>query len=238
MATLFTASIVANPTSVVENQTNTNLYGTFAITLSGGDVDPTNNRTFSVPYTVSGTASNGTDFSILSGTALVTVLAGATSGNTLVQVAPLDDTLVEGAETVTLTLNTVLAVPPPGYVLGPVNSATFTIIDNEPFASAVPEVDVTFSNVVSETGSPSAATFTFTRSGVADPNLPLTVGFTVSPGTAVAGTDYVNNLGNSITFAAGELSKTLTLTAIDDALFDPDETVTPFLPENYLSPIL
>jgi uncharacterized repeat protein (TIGR01451 family) len=79
-------------------------------------------QTFS--YTLGGTATNGVDYTSLTGTA--TINAGQTSVD--IAVTPVDDKLAEGNETATLTLGTGA-----GYVTNPSNAvATVTIIDNEP----------------------------------------------------------------------------------------------------------
>ena len=72
-----------------------------------------------VAYAVSGTASNGLDYPALSGT--VTIPAGATDAD--IVVAPGNDRIVEGDETVVVTL---LSGP---YVLGADGTATITIVD-------------------------------------------------------------------------------------------------------------
>src|SRR5206468_1466128 len=73
-----------------------------------------------IPYAISGTASNGVDYVPLPGT--VTLAAGATATNILV--TPIPDDLVEGSETVTLTL-----LPSTNYTLTTLSNATITIQD-------------------------------------------------------------------------------------------------------------
>ena len=73
-------------------------------------------------YSVSGTATNGTDYKVLRGT--VTIRAGRNSAS--IAVRPIDDTLAEFDETVTLTLS-----PDPNYIVGSPSSATVTIHSNE-----------------------------------------------------------------------------------------------------------
>jgi uncharacterized repeat protein (TIGR01451 family) len=78
-------------------------------------------QTFS--YAISGTATNGTDYSSLSGTA--TIDAGQTSVQ--IKVVPVDDTLGEPNETVSLKLTAGT-----GYTVDPAQTAaTVTIIDND-----------------------------------------------------------------------------------------------------------
>jgi len=75
-----------------------------------------------VAYTLSGTATNGGDYQTLSGS--VVIPAGATSAT--IMVTPIDDTAVEGNETVVVTLTTGSS-----YNLGTPSSGTATILDND-----------------------------------------------------------------------------------------------------------
>lgn len=75
-----------------------------------------------VAYTVSGTATAGSDYSTLSGTA--TIPAGSLFVDVFIN--PLDDTVEEGNETVKLTL-----ADRPGYQISGVDSATVTITDDD-----------------------------------------------------------------------------------------------------------
>src|SRR5262249_11036773 len=51
---------------------------------------------------------------------------------------------------------------------------------------------------------------------------PVTVNWATAAGTATAGTDYATDSG-SVTFAPGETSKTITVTAVDDTLDENNE---------------
>jgi hypothetical protein len=74
----------------------------------------------SVSYEVTGSAQPGADVNALSGT--VTIPAGAHTATIPVQALP--DSLAEGAETLTVTLQTGA-----GYTVGPVNAATIRVLD-------------------------------------------------------------------------------------------------------------
>jgi subtilase family serine protease len=91
--------------------------GTFTVTRTG-DTD----ADLVVSYTVGGTATAGSDYVALSGT--VTIPAGAAEAT--VVVTPLDDTHVEGGETVELDLATNAA-----YVVGSPAFATVTIVSDD-----------------------------------------------------------------------------------------------------------
>jgi hypothetical protein len=89
--------------------------GVFTITR-GGDTT----AALTVSYTITGTATNGTDCTAIP--ASVTIPAGANSAT--VAVTPIADTLAEGDETVVLTL-----AGDPAYTFGAQSSATVTIHD-------------------------------------------------------------------------------------------------------------
>ncbi|MCX6910683.1 MAG: Ig-like domain-containing protein, partial [Verrucomicrobia bacterium] len=98
--------------------------GTFTVARTGDT-----SSAIVVGYTLSGTASNGVDYISLPGS--VTMSAGNT--NATVTVTPIDDALVEGNETVILTL-----AAGSGYTVGSPNSATVTIADNDVVYSPAP----------------------------------------------------------------------------------------------------
>ena len=107
-----TIEIVASDAVAGEFGTNT---ARFAIVRSG-DTNPA----VVVNYTITGTASNGVDYATLSGK--VTLAAGAIATNLLV--TPIPDNLVEGDETVTLTLQAST-----NYTLSAISNATVIIKD-------------------------------------------------------------------------------------------------------------
>ena len=52
----------------------------------------------------------------------------------------------------------------------------------------------------------------------------MSVDYATSDGTATAGADYTALGLTTLTFAPGEISKTVTVTLLDDTLDEPDET--------------
>lgn len=104
-----------------------------------------------IRYTISGTADNGVDYAYLSNT--VVIPAGDVFAN--VTVAPLYDLLLEGNETVTITLVT------NGYAVGAVSNATVTITDYDDGLRKAP--------VISSAMSPTARYGRFTRGSGIDP---------------------------------------------------------------------
>ena len=185
--------------------------GIFTVTRSGST-----SGALTVNYTVSGTASAGSDYTALAGS--VTLASGSASAT--ITVTPVDDTAVEGNETVTVTLSSNAA-----YSVGSPSSATITIADND---GSAPTVSISAPDPnASEAGS-DAGTFTVTRSG--STSGALTVNYTVS-GTASAGSDYTA-LAGSVTLASGAASATITVTPIDDTAVEGNETVIVTLSSN------
>src|SRR5262249_6767780 len=96
-----------------------------------------------VSYFIGGTASNGVDYAAI--TDSVVIHAGALSASVLIK--PIDDTIVEGAETVTPTLRQPDCLgtnPPPGcYQVGYPSNALVFIEDNDRITNARPTVHIT-----------------------------------------------------------------------------------------------
>ncbi|TGT77786.1 immunoglobulin-like domain-containing protein [Mesorhizobium sp. M2E.F.Ca.ET.166.01.1.1] len=100
------------------------------------------------------------------------------------------------------------------------DTAKVTVNDNDsPPSFSINDVTV----------SESAGTITFTVTKTGATVLPATVNYQVAPGTASAGSDYSagpDPLSGMLSFAAGETSKTITLTIVDNAVFEPTEQFT------------
>lgn len=153
-----------------------------------------------------GTAEAGSDFTTETGT--VSFAAGQTVA--WIDVNLLDDAVVEGNETLSVTLN-----GPSGLQLGSLVSHTLTITDND---SAV--VSMTSADPAAAEGG-DAATVTFARTGSAVDA--LTVSYSRA-GTAAATTDYSGLTGTAV-IPAGQSSVTLTLTPVQDSALEGSETV-------------
>lgn len=164
-----------------------------------------------VAFTVSGTATSGIDFAALSGTA--TIPAGQTS--VPIDVEILDDNLIEGAETVIVTL-TEITSGEPGLLLDELKlQATVAIADDETGL-----ISIVATNDGSENG-PEGGLFTVTQNGTAA--VDTVISYTVS-GTADAGDDYTA-LSGTVTILAGQTSATISVDVLDDPVVEPDETV-------------
>ncbi|MBL1179034.1 DUF4347 domain-containing protein [Pantanalinema sp. GBBB05] len=173
--------------------------GTFRITRTGDT-----SQALVVNYTVSGTATNGTDYTPLNGT--VTILAGQTFID--VQVDPIADTVVESSETVVMTLAT------GNYAISATDTATVNILD-----APVLSITTTDATATELPGNP--GTLRITRTG--DTTQALTVNYTVG-GTATSGSDYTTLTGTA-TIAVGQSFVDVTLAPVNDNLIEGTETV-------------
>ncbi|MBD2624718.1 DUF4347 domain-containing protein [Microcystis flos-aquae FACHB-1344] len=192
-------TLAVSPASVTEDGT-TNLIYTF--TRSG-----VTTNSLTVNYSISGTATNGNDYTLLPTS--VTFAANATTAT--VTVDPTPDTTVETDETVALTL-----AAGTGYTIGTPDAVTGTITNDD-----LPSITLAISpSSVTEDGT-SNLIYTFTRTG--DTTNPLTVNYTVE-GTATNGNDYTL-LPTSVTFAANSATATVTVDPTPDTIVESDETV-------------
>ncbi|NCT54165.1 MAG: hypothetical protein GPJ04_24890, partial [Microcystis aeruginosa G13-03] len=141
-----------------------------------------------------------------------TVTFAAGSSTATVTVDPTADTTVESNETVALTL-----AAGTGYTVGTPNAATGTITNDDTSVTlAVSPASVT------EDGTTNLI-YTFTRNGVT--TNPLTVNYTLG-GTATLNTDYTRTgTNNTVTFAAGSSTATVTVDPTADTTVESDETV-------------
>ncbi|WP_139258567.1 Calx-beta domain-containing protein, partial [Microcystis aeruginosa] len=195
-------TLAVSPSSVTEDGT-TNLVYTF--TRSGVTTNP-----LTVNYSISGTATNGTDYTSIPTS--VTFAAGSSTAT--VTVDPTADTTVEPDETVILTL-----AAGTGYTVGTTTPVTGTITNGV----TLPTITLAVSpSSVTEDGTTNLV-YTFTRTGVT--TNALTVNYTLG-GTATLNTDYTRTgTTNTVTFAAGSATATVTVDPTADTTVEPDETV-------------
>jgi len=160
-----------------------------------------------VPYTISGTASNPGDHNLSSGS--LNLAPGSTSGSISFNVV--SDSLDEPDETVIVTLGTVT-----NGNTGSPNSQTITINDDDPtptvqFSSATQSVSEAVGNVIVQVN----------LSAVSGQN--VQVPFTVS-GTASRPSDH-NLSAGTLTIPAGSIFGTTSFTVYNDTLYENSETV-------------
>ncbi len=163
-----------------------------------------------VDLEISGTATAGEDYNT-SGSQ-ITIAAGQTSG--AITVTAVQDELDEADESVIVDIANVTG----GNEAGGNQQATTTITDDD--EPVVPDVSLAVDNsAIDEAGG--VATFTATLSETT--TVPVTIDLEIS-GSATAGDDY-NASNSEIVIAAGATSGSITVTAVQDELDEPDETV-------------
>ena len=161
----------------------------------------------SVPFTISGTAASGLDFTITPPPLVIP--AGATQAP--INLTILDDLTDEPIETVVVTLGN----PTGGSTTG-ATLHQFTILDNDP----QPTINFT---AVSQSAGESAETVLITAQLSSASAFQITVPFSVS-GTASSPGDYTID-PSPLTFLAGQTSRTIAVTIVNDVLDEFDETV-------------
>ena len=185
--------------------------------------------TYTVSYTIttgSGTTTNGVDHTNLTGTLDIGGATGVTFFDLIVEVN--DDDLVEGTESLTLTLDN----PGPGgnYVVNPnFNTATATILDDDEGLVFFDTTSVNFISEVVENGSvlatPEFGQFRPTIDKANGSPTNLTVDYTIM-GSA-SGTDYTLTAAVVLVYVNNGVSRVrnIRVAPIDDAITEIDETV-------------
>ena len=211
-------TVVASDAIATETGTTT---GEFTVTRTGSTAEP-----LEVNYWVSGTASYDTDpdYSGLpnfdgTGSGWVTIPAGLYS--TVITIAPLDDAIAEGDESVALSLSA-----DAGYTVGTPGAANLTIEDDD----GLPEVTIAATDPTAIEAGAETGQFTVTRTGSTASTLTVfySVGGTAdySPDVDYSGLPNLNGAGAGwVTIPAGYLSTVITITPVDDGVAEGDETV-------------
>ena len=173
--------------------------GTITVSRTGSTA-----AALSVNLLTGGTAVAGSDFVALETPVVIPPGASAVP----VIVTPIDDAVIENAETVVASLG---AGP---YANGTPGGVTITIADNEQVVSIV-ATDAS----AGEPANPGV--FTISRTG--DTTAALSVALNIG-GTATNGTDYAT-LTSPVVIPAGAANIALNVTPIDDDATEPSETV-------------
>ena len=175
----------------------------FTVTLSA-----VSGQTVTVAYATSnGTAVAGSDYTSISST--LTMSAGQMTGT--VSVPILDDAVDEPDETFMVRLSA------PSNATVENDEGTGTITDNDD----PPTLRINDVTVAEASGA--TAVFTVTLSAVS--GQVVTVAYATSNGTAMAGSDYTS-ISSTLTMSAGQMTGTVSVPILDDALDEPDETFT------------
>ncbi|MBW4662233.1 MAG: VCBS repeat-containing protein [Drouetiella hepatica Uher 2000/2452] len=205
--TLFFENAPTVSVTAGSNAAEPNTPGSFTLTLSQAAPD----GGITVSYSLSGTATNGSDYTV---PATTTIAAGQTTAT--VTVTPIDDALVEGTETVTLTLTDAAR-----YNLGATTAATINLTDND----IIPVVTIAATDASAAEAGNNPGTFRFSRTG--STASALTVNYAIATGVGQAiGVDYTPVLTGSVVIPVGQTFFDATLTPVNDALIEGNETVT------------
>ena len=196
--------------------TVTESSGAAAITVELDPPHPT--EVAQVAYaTGDGSATAESDYTSVAGKLAFPI--GVTTATFIVPLT--DDALVEGEETVLLTLH-----DPVHAVLGSPASATLVVLDDDT-AGDPPEHNlpsVRFSRAVYTATEASGLAIITVELSQPHPTQTVQVGYITSNGSAQAGSDYVAGAGQ-LTFPIGVTATTFAVSLLDDALAEGDETV-------------
>ena len=221
--------VLSNPTNAALDVAGSTATGTIAtddlseLTVTGGSVTEGNSGTKNLVFTVTrpdGTGSAAVTFSTTDITATAGVDYAAVSGTLhfapgeltkTVNVPILGDTLVEADETFDLTL-----LDATNANIGDVDFGVGTIVNDD-----FPTLSIADASVTEGNSGTTDLTFTVTRSARA---VASTVKWATSNGTATAGSDYAAASG-TLSFAAGELTKTITVKVTGDTAVETTETL-------------
>jgi hypothetical protein len=176
---------------------------TFTVTKTGATELPS-----AVAYaTANGTAAQPSDYASASGT--LTFAAGETSKTITVTVN--GDTVFEANETFNVNLST------PSQATIADNQAVGTITNDDA------EPTLTIGDVSAAEGNAGTTPFTFTVTKTGATELPSTVAYTTANGSATQPGDYAVKTG-TLSFAAGETTKTVTVLVNGDGVYEANET--------------
>lgn len=164
-----------------------------------------------VNYTMSGTATEGVDYTGTTGS--VTILANATSA--FIAITQVNDTTPEGIESITMNIT-----PASGTYGLRTSTATMLLGDNDTFPSGTVLFSPTTSSAAENIGTHNVAVnITGTPPGS------VTVNYRVSSGTAT-GSGYDFTLANgTLTFPSGTVTRNIPIIIHQDTIPEPSETI-------------
>ena len=161
----------------------------------------------SVTYTITGSATSGSDYVVLSGTTTIP----ANSDSVILPLSVVDDVIVEATEDVTVTL-----ISAAGYNVDPLKaSASVQILDNEPI------VQISSSGNLAEPVTNTTINVSYPGTKL---NRSIVIPYTLS-GTATTGADFAG-LSGSFTIPAGANSASFPVSVIDDSIAEATESFT------------
>jgi hypothetical protein len=229
IATAITTQLVATSANIVDDD-NTAANNTITLTKVSDGQEPGTNARFQVSYpsgitaseatdvsfNVSGTATSAVDYSALTGT--ITIPANQNSA--FIDVAVIDDHLIEPTETVALTLTS--ATSSLNGLTVSSSAVSADILDDDD----TPANNVIMLSKVNDAGEPgTAARFKVSFPAGISSSVNTIVDCSVTGGTAVAGTDYTAPTGQ-VTITAGSNEAFIDVNVIDDKIIENTETFT------------
>ena len=195
-----TAAVTAGASTVPEGSA-----ASFEVALTGA----TSTAAVVVTYTVTGTATPGTDYTAPSGS--LTIAAGASS--TTLSIQTTSDSVLDRGETLIVTLTGARTAA--GTAEYSPTVATTTITDSGTATVSVAAARATEGDDVE---------FTVELSLAAGSDTVL--GWTTAADTATSGDDYTAVTAGTLTISAGDTTGTLTVSTAEDVLAEADETFT------------
>lgn len=204
-----TVNVIASQPSADENPSSN---GEFTISIS-----KTNNTgsPITVNYSVSGTATSGADYAALSGS--TTILNGQSSRTISIVTSGHNDTTIEPAETVIITLtstnHSLVSVGSP-------NSATVTIADDDGFSWDIEKT----SDGNEEDSEPVVYTVSLSKPNATGGDVTATIE-THGNSSATAGDDYEAFDGDTVTIPNGQQSIDVEIPVVDDSDLEGTETL-------------
>jgi len=207
-------SIASVTASVTEGAASTTTPVAIAVSRTG----PTSNSS-SIQYNLSGTASIGFDYQLVSVTG-----TGITTESKLITFAPeatvatvnlniLGDASYEPNDLINLTIYN----PDPSSGTIDVSTNTTTIVNDDP----IPQISVQNITVTEGNSGTTNANFAVKLSNASSQT--IKVNFNTANVTTTDGSDYTNSSG-TLTFSPWQLSRTLSIPVIGDTNLEPQET--------------
>ena len=200
-----TVTLVLTPPSITENGGKSTVTATLDRPSSAA-------TTVTVSATPVSPAAAG-DYA-LSANTILTITAGQTASAGVVTITAVNNDVDAADKTVTVS-----ATATNGQGITAPQNVTLTITDDDAPSLSIADAGVT------EGDDGESATLTFTVTLAPAATLPVTVDWATSDGTATAGTDYAEGSG-TLTFNAGDESKTISVTVTGDDADEPNETLT------------
>ena len=189
------------------NGSEPNSNGSFKVSL-----DKVRDTDTVVNYSVTGNAIPDTDYNELIGSVIIPSLQKEAS----IDVNVIDDSLIEGNETVTVTLDNITGNDSIS-IDGTNSSATVEIVDDE----VEPEISIADITVIEGDDTVTIAQVVVNLD--INSNLPITVDYTTVANTAITEKDYRENNG-TVTFQPGETTQTIDIQILGDSLDEVDES--------------